>query len=186
MMRPRIADIITIASRLTEVSEADIVGRRRWLHLCAIRWPIYATARQWGYSYPVIGRILNRDHSSIIHSLSNRERFDSYIVDFDDFCVEVERLADELPPFVADSDWRPDHKFHVYMSDDARKERERVSRRLVKARKAKIAERLGIAVADVEPADLVKLDEIEKANARERQALALSSLSFTTPVRAAA
>jgi len=185
-MRPRIADIITIASRLTEVPEADIVGRRRWLHLCAVRFPVYAVAREWGYSYTAIGRIVNRDHSSIMHSVNNRDRFESYIVDFADFCEEVARLADDLPPFIAETDWHPGHKFHVYMSNEARQERERVSRRLVAARKAKIAERLGLKVSEVEDTDIAVLDAVERADAARAAVMTRNSASFADALRAAA
>lgn len=185
-MRPRIADILTIASRLTEVPVADLVGRRRWLHLCAIRYPVYATARDWGYSLTAIGRMVNRDHSSIIHSLNTRERFDSYIVGFDEFCEQVARHADELPPFVAESDWKPEAKFHVYMSNEARQERERVSRRLVAARKAKIAERLGLKASEVEDTDIAVLDAVERADAARAAVMTKNSASFADALRAAA
>lgn len=34
-----------------------------------IRWQIAVEARKRGYSYPAIGRALNRDHTSILHAV---------------------------------------------------------------------------------------------------------------------
>jgi chromosomal replication initiation ATPase DnaA len=34
-----------------------------------VRWAIARAARQRGYSYPTIGRALNRDHTTIMHAV---------------------------------------------------------------------------------------------------------------------
>ena len=121
MIRPRTADMITIASRLTGVSEADILSGRRFIHLCAVRHPICVTAREWGYSYPAIGAAIGRrDHSTVINSCASRERLVPYIKDFAEYCEAVSRWADELPPFVKETDWRPDRVFKVVLSLKAR------------------------------------------------------------------
>jgi len=135
MIRPRIADMITIASRLTATPVAEILGRRRFLHLCAIRHPIYVTAREWGYSYPMIGQVLDRDHSTVIHSINTPERYRHYMEDFDGYCEAVAELADSLPPFVAESDWKPEKTFSLYLSGKAREERNRILEEQERARK---------------------------------------------------
>ena len=42
---------------------------RRQRQLVRARWQIIALARNEGFSLPVIGRAMNRDHTSIIHAL---------------------------------------------------------------------------------------------------------------------
>lgn len=119
-MRPRIADITTIASRLSGVPESEIRSGRSFKHLCAVRHPIYVTAREWGYSLPVIGReVGGRHHSTVLHSLSDRRALSGWVEDFDLFCAEVCRWSDELPPFVVESDWRPDRIFRIRQSAEA-------------------------------------------------------------------
>ena len=111
-MRPRIADIVTIVARLTNLHEDDLRKLNRYSHFCAARYAVYLTAREWGYSFPAIGRAVgDRDHSTVIHGLANHRRFGLYLEDFDEFCAEVARLADELPPFVAESGWQPSRTF---------------------------------------------------------------------------
>jgi len=143
-MRPRIADIVTIAARLSRTPEAAVVGERRYVYLCAIRHAIYATAREWGYSYPQIGKhVGNRDHTSVLNSIQSRERLALQFKNFDGFCAEVSRWADELPPFVSETGWKPPRAFSLTLSraDRLRREREAAALRRMrqKRRDAKIA-----------------------------------------------
>lgn len=120
MTRPRIADLVTIASRLTGVDPFDVRSQSRLLHLCAVRVAVYVTARRAGHSYPGIGRLVGgRDHSTVIHGIQNRGRFANYISDFDAYCADIERFAEELPPFVEDTDWTPDQTYSVFLSKEA-------------------------------------------------------------------
>jgi hypothetical protein len=139
-MRPCIADMVTIAARLSRTSESDVVGERRFAYLCAIRYAVYATAREWDYSYPAIGRLVgNRDHSSVINSIQSRERLALQFKNFDLFCAEVSRWADELPPFVKDTGWKPPRTFRLAVSEAARLKRDRENAQRAKARKQRIA-----------------------------------------------
>jgi hypothetical protein len=142
-MRPRISDIITVAGRLTNVPPSEIVSDRRFLYLCAIRYPVYLTAREWGFSLSEIGRVVGRDHTSVYHGLQTGRRFEGYVNHFDEFCAEVARWSDELPPFVSETDWQPDRKFHVFLTDGAKRERSKQAKILRAARSEKIARRLG-------------------------------------------
>lgn len=128
MLRPRISDIITIACRLSGAGMEEVISPARPLHLCAVRYAVYMTAREWGYSYPDIGNVVGRDHSTVMHALQTRRRLDSYIEDFDGFCAEVSRWADELPPFVAETNWHPPKVFTVHMSENLRQKREKLDR----------------------------------------------------------
>jgi len=116
--------MVTIASRLTGVPEADIVGHRRQLHLCAIRSAIYELAVNHGYSYCEIGhRIGGRDHSTVINGFQNQERFSRYIGLFPEFQQMLMIYASTLDPFVRETDWTPPVTFKVRKSSDLRRER---------------------------------------------------------------
>lgn len=121
MIRPRIADIITIAARLGDVTEDDVRDGDRFLHLLAVRFGVYQTAREWEYSFPVIGRAVgNRHHTTVMHSLANHDRYSLYVLDFDEFCNELSRWADELPPFVAETAWSPPRMFPPVLTKTTR------------------------------------------------------------------
>ncbi|WP_454798566.1 helix-turn-helix domain-containing protein [Novosphingobium lindaniclasticum] len=123
MLRPRISDMVTIASRLSGVPETDILSPARPLHLCAVRFAVYATARAWKYSYPEIGKVMHRDHSTVLSGMQTRRRLESYIADFDGFCDAVAYWSDELPPFVSETDWTPPGIYMVYPSEQVRQAR---------------------------------------------------------------
>ena len=47
----------------------DIIGKRRFKVLVEIRHECIKFFREQGYSTPDIGRIMKRDHSTIVHAL---------------------------------------------------------------------------------------------------------------------
>jgi chromosomal replication initiation ATPase DnaA len=47
----------------------DIIGKNRMKKLVAVRRKCAVMLREKGYSTTEIGRIMNRDHSTIVHSL---------------------------------------------------------------------------------------------------------------------
>jgi chromosomal replication initiation ATPase DnaA len=49
---------------------ADILGPKRRRHLVSVRNLCVAMLRNKGYSTTEIGRIMNRDHSTIVHALN--------------------------------------------------------------------------------------------------------------------
>jgi hypothetical protein len=51
------------------VTVDDLVGKSRFHHLAVARHELYATLRQWGWSYPAIGRFVGRDHTTIISAI---------------------------------------------------------------------------------------------------------------------
>ena len=117
MPRPRVSDIVTVASRLAAVNEAEVLGDRRLLHLCAVRAAVYVASRKHGYSYPAIGRAVGRrDHTTVIYAIRNIKRHALYFKDFDGYCKAVEEISAELPPFVRETDWTPDQTFQIYLS----------------------------------------------------------------------
>lgn len=117
-MKPRIADMITIASRLTNIPESEIKGPKRYQAYCAIRAAIYLVAREWEYSWPFIGRqVGGRDHSTAIYGVQGTGKFSKAMQDFDGFLETLGRYADELPPFVSETTWQPPEFFSVLLSD---------------------------------------------------------------------
>ena len=69
MATTRVSDLITIASRITGMTPAQIVGPQRHKPITRVRQAVaYVAAEQGRHSYPQIGKKLNRDHSTIIHA----------------------------------------------------------------------------------------------------------------------
>ena len=48
----------------------DILGKSRMKHLVSVRRLCVLMLRGRGYSTPEIGRLMNRDHSTIVHALN--------------------------------------------------------------------------------------------------------------------
>ena len=61
------SEVIDEASRLFHVHPRDITGPYRYQFLMPVRFALYHSFRERGLSYPHIGRIMNRDHSSVIY-----------------------------------------------------------------------------------------------------------------------
>ena len=67
MATTRVHDLITIASRLSGISEADIRGTSRFRPICRVRQAVmYAAYLQGVHSLAQIGRIFGKDHSTVI------------------------------------------------------------------------------------------------------------------------
>jgi chromosomal replication initiator protein len=72
MSRIRITarQIIDEIAATHDITREDMIGPRRYPHLVEARREAMRRVRdELGYSYPQIGRIFNRDHSSVIWSL---------------------------------------------------------------------------------------------------------------------
>lgn len=111
-MRARISDIVTIASRLSGAPEKRIFGEGRRHNICAVRAAVYIIAREHGYTFPEIGqRIGGRDHSTVIHGYNALPRYRHYFGFVDEFVEAVRANALALPPFVSETDWKPERKF---------------------------------------------------------------------------
>ena len=55
----------------------DVVGKRRFKVLVEIRHECIKFFRERGHSTPEIGRILNRDHSTIVHALQKMAKMEA-------------------------------------------------------------------------------------------------------------
>lgn len=63
------AQIIARIAALHDVDVEDITGPSRVRHVCEARWAVMRELRAAGKSTPRIGRLLNRDHSTVVHGL---------------------------------------------------------------------------------------------------------------------
>lgn len=75
-MTPRarnLAEIEAIAE-LYDFTLLDILGKSKTKMLVAVRRKCVVMLRDKGYSTTEIGRIMQRDHSTIVHALSMNER----------------------------------------------------------------------------------------------------------------
>ena len=69
MATTRIADLVTIASRITRVTPAQILGPQRGKGIVRVRQAVaYVAAEQGVHSLTRIGRSLNRYHTTIMHA----------------------------------------------------------------------------------------------------------------------
>ena len=66
-MRVTIAHILAAAQEVSITTVGEIIGEQRHQYIVRVRQACYYLARLQGYSYPNIGRRMNRDHSSAIH-----------------------------------------------------------------------------------------------------------------------
>lgn len=58
------AKVVAIVSKITDVSIEVLEGKDRHKHIARARFAVYFAMREQGYSYPVIGRCLKRDHTT--------------------------------------------------------------------------------------------------------------------------
>ena len=66
----RLADVVTLAARISGIPAWEIVGDSRRMPLPGIRACIIRIGRDAGHSYPKIGIVMNRDHSTLINALN--------------------------------------------------------------------------------------------------------------------
>lgn len=63
-------EVIDRVARKHGVSKSEILGRERTARISAVRHEAYAAVRDsTGMSYPAIGRIFRRDHTTILHGI---------------------------------------------------------------------------------------------------------------------
>lgn len=63
------AQVMARVAALHNVTVEDIVGPSRSRQICEARWAAMRELRLSGKSTPWIGRLLNRDHSTVVHGL---------------------------------------------------------------------------------------------------------------------
>lgn len=104
MSRTRIADIVALASRITGIATADIVGPTRVKRIVRVRAAVALVARKHGHSFPTIGaRLGGRDHSSIVHYTQQEAMWRQYEPAFGELVDKLtETAASDDALFVSD------------------------------------------------------------------------------------
>ena len=64
----KLDEILKIASVETGVPVEDIKGKNRSSDYVFARWVFFYLARETGYSFPTIGRVVAKDHTTVIHA----------------------------------------------------------------------------------------------------------------------
>lgn len=84
--RVRVADIITHAAQIWEVSQTSIKGKSRLRNVVHCRAAIAFVAKSMPRppSYPMIGKHLQRDHSTVIHAVEKVPVYFDFAPDFGD------------------------------------------------------------------------------------------------------
>jgi len=67
-------DDFNVLAKMSFVRKSALLGRRREAPLVDERQRLAKLMRGLGYSYPAIGKAMNRDHTSIIHLVKNRKQ----------------------------------------------------------------------------------------------------------------
>lgn len=89
-----INDVIDKASELFLVHRRDILGPYRYSFLMPARFALCKALRERGMSYPHIGRVMNRDHSTVIHAVERAE----YTMERDpSYAAKIQTLIDLRP-----------------------------------------------------------------------------------------
>lgn len=85
------SDFVNAAAEMFCVHPRDLVGPYRFNFLMLPRFALYKALRMRGWSFPQIGRLLNRDHSTIIYGVS---RADYYMERDPGYAAKVKALAE--------------------------------------------------------------------------------------------
>jgi hypothetical protein len=103
--RVRIADIITHAARIFEVTEATVksASRRQEAVHCRAAIAVVARAMPRPPSYPMIGRHLGgRDHSTITHAVEKAATYADFALDFAERLDALFDAVEAFRPFAQD------------------------------------------------------------------------------------
>ena len=69
-----IAQIASRVSAETGLPVKEIMGKRRTAPVAAARAAVMFEARQLGFSYPLIGRLVKRDHTTAVHAVKSEAK----------------------------------------------------------------------------------------------------------------
>lgn len=87
-------DFIKECATLFSIHPRDLMGNYRFAFVVRARQALYLALRKRGWSYPRIGRFLDRDHSTVIYGAKQA----LYRMDRDPaYAAKVDRLTDLEP-----------------------------------------------------------------------------------------
>jgi len=92
--RFKVRDIILATTKYTGITPDQILSARRGEHIVYARSIVgYLSCELTGYSFPVIGRILNRDHTTIIYQ---HKKITKLLQEDSKTRELIKRIADQL------------------------------------------------------------------------------------------
>ena len=65
--------ILQAVSEVSMITPGDITGPERKRSISIVRFCFMYIAKEYGFTHSVIGRFVNRDHSTVIHGVNNYE-----------------------------------------------------------------------------------------------------------------
>jgi hypothetical protein len=101
----RVADIVALAAEIGAVEQDQILGKTRKRPVVRVRQACYLVARDYRYSYPRIGALMQRDHSTVIHGVGVADYLTRRDPVFAAFVAKLRAAAKETQPFVK-GQWR--------------------------------------------------------------------------------
>ena len=114
--RARVADILALASKLSGVAIRCLKGRERYRRLVVVRFAVYTVAREQGYSYAQIGKIVGKELSTVKYGCKQYGRFTTKVDGFAGLVAALRsmvaeaaansfpRLAEIKPPPIVEAD----------------------------------------------------------------------------------
>jgi len=100
--RARVADVLAVASYLWVLPAAQIRGEQRNRRYLAPRFAVCLVSSEQGHSYPMIGRVMGRDHSSVIHAARRAREMMARDPQYAHMVERLRLLSSIAKPFVAD------------------------------------------------------------------------------------
>ncbi|MDE2103458.1 MAG: hypothetical protein KGL39_39820 [Patescibacteria group bacterium] len=76
LAKPKVAipDIVAAVAHKSGIATVQLLGERRQKHIAKQRFMLYWLCRELtGHSYPLLGRMLNRDHTTLLHGIKRFE-----------------------------------------------------------------------------------------------------------------
>lgn len=96
------ARLLNKASELFDVHKRDLNSRVRYGFIMPARFAMYKALRERGWSYPRIGKLFDKDHSTIIHGVKRAE----YLMERDaSYAAKIDELINlRLTPAALEPD----------------------------------------------------------------------------------
>lgn len=102
MSRALVADIITLAAEMAAIDRKVLTGRSRYRRVVRVRQACMLLARENNHSYPTIGRMFGRDHSTVIHGCEVAADTIARDPDYAAFVARLRTGAAKARPYIAE------------------------------------------------------------------------------------
>lgn len=102
MTRTRVADILAISAYVFQLPLDRLKSHQRFKPLCRARFACYYVAREQGHSFPAVGRVMDRDHSTVLYGARQADMLLERDEIFRARVKRVRELSASAKPFVAE------------------------------------------------------------------------------------